>query len=184
MYTDGRRKVACNFRNGQMRKRKNSKGKLVSLASCDLLFHVASYLSISILPSSCFFLFFFFSKIVSIIDFYERSGDVYSDTFLRKFLKEEQYLSPNTWIQISRFFTREGENLDGSILECDIRYSLKENSRKRSSIFREIPIETWRFLARGLVGASILELTREIAIEGDGNARGTSRRLCIRVPSR
>lgn len=180
MYTDGRRKVACNFRNGQMRKRKNSKGKLVSLASCDLLFHV-SYLSISILPSSCFFLFL---KIVSIIDFYERSGGVYSDTFLRKFLKEEQYLSPNTWIQISRFFAREGENLDGSILEFDTRYSLKENSRKRSSIFREISIETWRFLARGLVGASILELTREIAIEGDGNARGTSRRLCIRVPSR
>lgn len=127
---------------------------------------------------------FFFSKIVSIIDFYERSGGVYSDTFLRKFLKEEQYLSPNTWIQISRFFAREGENLDGSILEFDTRYSLKENSRKRSSIFREISIETWRFLARGLVGASILELTREIAIEGDGNARGTSRRLCIRVPSR
>lgn len=109
---------------------------------------------------------------------------MYSDTFLRKFLKEEQYLSPNTWIQISRFFTREGENLDGSILEFDTRYSLKENSRKKSSIFREISIETWRFLARGLVGASILELTREIAIEGDGNARGTSRRLCIRVPSR
>lgn len=70
VYTDGRRKVACNFRNGQMRKRKNSKGKLVSLASCDLLFHVASYLSISykgqflsILPSSCFFLFFFFQKL-------------------------------------------------------------------------------------------------------------------------
>lgn len=118
MYTDGRRKVACNFRNGQMRKRKNSKGKLVSLASCDLLFHV-SYLSISILPSSCFFL-FFFSKIVSIIDFYERSGGVYSDTFLRKFLKEEQYLSPNTWIQISRFFAREGENLDGSNSILDI----------------------------------------------------------------
>lgn len=63
VYTDGRRKVACNFRNGQMRKRKNNKGKLVSLASCDLLFHVASYLSISILPSSCFFLFFFFQKL-------------------------------------------------------------------------------------------------------------------------
>lgn len=49
------------------------------------------------------------------------------------------------------------------------------------------------FLARELVGASILELTREIAsyvlgcgdgvaIEGDENARGTS--LCTRVPSR
>lgn len=88
-----------------MKAKNNKDRKLVSLASCDLLLHVVSYLLIYkgkfLLPSSLkngelIFGSSFVHQISIRISISMRCVHRYSDIFLRKFLKEESiYLSPN-----------------------------------------------------------------------------------------